>query len=111
MLWPSRRVPVRAVFFFVRTLFPRCPRLALDSAIDRPAHFGRCDVSYKKNAKKREAAGPLFLVAIFFFFLIECLFDEMEGLGWPLPVEKVFSGPAGNRILSGARRAPGSLLT
>ena len=30
------------------------------------------------------------------------LFDEMEGLGWPLPVEKVFSGPAGNRILLGA---------
>ena len=76
MLWPSRRDPVRAVFFFVRTLFPRCPRLALDSAIDRPAHFGRCDVS----AKKREAAGPLFLVAIFFFFLIECLFNEMERL-------------------------------
>ena len=61
--------------FFVRTLFPRCPRLALDSAINRPAPFGRVMFPAKK-----EAAGPLFLVVILFFFLIECLFDEMERL-------------------------------
>ena len=73
---PINKNPLGLFFFFVRTLFPRCPRLALDSAIDRPAPLGR--VMFP--AKKKEAAGPLFLVVILFFFLIECLFDEMERL-------------------------------